>query len=98
MLRELAGPVARKTPSELCVDNAFRVEPSQPHNFTSVTTSTAHARLPLPPRPRPNHAQSPIAIMSDNENGENGDELVTKPFKFVTGELFPHLRISSFNR
>ncbi|EDU49074.1 cytochrome c oxidase polypeptide VIb [Pyrenophora tritici-repentis Pt-1C-BFP] len=22
--------------------------------------------------------------MSDNENGENGDELVTKPFKFVT--------------
>jgi hypothetical protein len=26
--------------------------------------------------------------MSDNENGENGDELVTKPFKFVTGELF----------
>jgi hypothetical protein len=27
--------------------------------------------------------------MSDNENGENGDELVTKPFKFVTG-MFLH--------
>ena len=27
--------------------------------------------------------------MSDSENG---DELVTKPFKFVTGELFPLLR------
>jgi hypothetical protein len=25
--------------------------------------------------------------MSDNENGnDNGEELVTKPFKFVTGE------------
>ncbi|KAL6710691.1 Cytochrome c oxidase subunit 6B [Coniothyrium glycines] len=23
--------------------------------------------------------------MSDNDNGENGEELVTKPFKFVTG-------------
>jgi len=33
--------------------------------------------------------------MSDNENGENGEELVTKPFKFVTGELFPRFRISS---
>jgi hypothetical protein len=31
--------------------------------------------------------------MSDNENGnDNGEELVTKPFKFVTGESFPHLR------
>ena len=31
--------------------------------------------------------------MSDNENGENGDELVTKPFKFVTGKLLPRLRV-----
>ncbi|KAF7570114.1 hypothetical protein PtrM4_101160 [Pyrenophora tritici-repentis] len=27
--------------------------------------------------------------MSDNENGENGDELVTKPFKFVTAGTPP---------
>jgi len=40
--------LARKTPSELCVDKASRVEPSQPHNFTSVTTSP-NAALPLPP-------------------------------------------------
>jgi hypothetical protein len=30
--------------------------------------------------------------MSDNENNDNGgDEMVTKPFKFVTGKLFPRL-------
>lgn len=29
-----------------------------------------------------------------SDNGENGEELVTKPFKFVTGELFPLLRAS----
>jgi hypothetical protein len=31
--------------------------------------------------------------MSDNENGnDGGEEMVTKPFKFVTGESFPRLR------
>ena len=29
--------------------------------------------------------------MSDNENNDSGEEMVTKPFKFVTGELFPRL-------
>ena len=30
--------------------------------------------------------------MSDNENNDSGEEMVTKPFKFVTGELFPRRR------
>jgi hypothetical protein len=49
-------------------------------------------RLPLPPH-HPGTTPQTTANMSDNENGENGDELVTKPFKFVTGELLPRLRV-----
>jgi hypothetical protein len=48
--------------------------------------------LPLPPH-HPGTTPQTTANMSDNENGENGDELVTKPFKFVTGELSPRLRV-----
>lgn len=47
--------LARKTPSELCVDKASRVEPSQPHNSTSVTTLPT-AALPLPPH----HLEKPL--------------------------------------
>ena len=36
------------------------------------------------------HAPRLSAIMSDNENGnDGGEEMVTKPFKFVTGESCP---------
>jgi hypothetical protein len=39
------------------------------------------------------HPRELAAIMSDNDNGnDNGEEMVTKPFKFVTGELCPRLR------
>jgi len=58
----------------------------QPHHrtsrLTSVTTPTPAVAATSPLAP------PPIAIMSDNENG---DELVTKPFKFVTGKLPPRL-------
>lgn len=51
-----------------------------PHNFTdALSFCPSHCR-----RPNPLHFTAPPAIMSDNENG---DELVTKPFKFVTGKL-----------
>lgn len=51
-----------------------------PHNFTDdLTSSTSNCR-----RITPLHSTKTTAIMSDNENG---DEMVTKPFKFVTGTL-----------
>jgi hypothetical protein len=52
---------------------------SQPiANFTDDKTSaTSNCR-----RTTPLHSTATTAIMSDNENG---DEMVTKPFKFVTG-------------
>ena len=51
-----------------------------PHIFTDdFTSTTSHSR-----RTTPLHSTKPTAIMSDNENGE---EMVTKPFKFVTGML-----------
>jgi len=86
---------SRKTPSELCVDNALRVERSN-RRATSPLHFRHHHQAPTPPCHCRNTTTVPtpqtIATMSDNENGENGDELVTKPFKFVTGELFPLLR------
>lgn len=48
-----------------------------PHNFTDLTSTTSNCR-----HTTPLHSPKPPAIMSDNENG---DEMVTKPFKFVTG-------------
>jgi hypothetical protein len=67
------------------VDKALGSFDAHPHNFTSVTTTstTSHCRTTTPRTTR-----HPTAIMSDNENG---DELVTKPFKFVTGEHVPRL-------
>jgi hypothetical protein len=57
-------------------------------NFTSVTTAhSSHCRHTTTAHPR-----APAANMSDNENNDNGEEMVTKPFKFVTGEHFPRLR------
>lgn len=51
-----------------------------PHNFTDdLPFPTSHCR-----HPTPLHSTATTAIMSDNENG---DEMVTKPFKFVTGTL-----------
>jgi hypothetical protein len=38
-------------------------------------------------RTTPETTRQTTANMSDNDNGENGDELVTKPFKFVTGRF-----------
>jgi hypothetical protein len=57
-------------------------------NFTSSRpAATSHC-----PHTHPEHAAHPTANMSDNENNDNGgDEMVTKPFKFVTGKLFPRL-------
>lgn len=47
-------------------------------NFTDdLTSTTSNCR-----HTTPLHSTEPTAIMSDNENG---DEMVTKPFKFVTG-------------
>jgi len=49
-----------------------------PHNFNDdLTSPTSHCR-----HTTPLHSTATTAIMSDNENG---DEMVTKPFKFVTG-------------
>jgi hypothetical protein len=97
MVRELAALVRP--------ENAERIVCGQCVAGRTIATSQLdtrhhfdhHRHQPLPPHPPPLHFHSNTAIMSDNENGENGDELVTKPFKFVTGELFPLLRISSIH-
>ncbi len=65
-----------------CVESKRSQPIANPHNFTDDLTSTpSHCR-----HPTPLHSTKPPAIMSDNENG---DELVTKPFKFVTGMWSP---------
>jgi hypothetical protein len=58
-------------------------------NFTSSRPSApSHCRTTTT-----QHTRYTAATMSDNENGnDNGEEMVTKPFKFVTGEFRPRLR------
>jgi hypothetical protein len=52
-------------------------------------TSLRHDCLPPAIAAHPEHTPDAPANMSDNENNDaGGDEMVTKPFKFVTGKLF----------
>jgi hypothetical protein len=52
-------------------------------NFTSSRpAATSHCR-----HTNTEHVSRITAIMSDNENNDSGEEMVTKPFKFVTGKL-----------
>lgn len=52
-------------------------------NFTSSRpAATSHCR-----HNTTEHASRTTAIMSDNENNDSGEEMVTKPFKFVTGKF-----------
>jgi hypothetical protein len=61
-----------------CVPVSAQSAHRHPHNFTDdLTSATSNCR-----RTTNLHSPKPTAIMSDNENGE---EMVTKPFKFVTG-------------
>lgn len=90
MLRELAALVRP--------ENAERIVCGQCVSGRTIATSQLHFRHHFDDHTKPSHCRhppprqtstTPIATMSDSENG---DELVTKPFKFVTGELFPLLR------
>ncbi len=60
---------------------AHALATSNPHFRHHSPFTPAIAATPTPPHPRKS-----TAAMSDNENSDNGDELVTKPFKFVTGK------------
>ena len=65
------------------------VESKRSQTIAILTTSLTPSTLPPSHCRRITTLHSTIspAIMSDNENG---DELVTKPFKFVTGKLRRH--------
>jgi hypothetical protein len=58
--------------------------PAIPNFTSSRPPTTSHC-----PHAHPEHAPDAPVNMSDNENNDaGGDEMVTKPFKFVTGKLF----------
>ncbi len=66
-----------------CVESMRSQPIAHPHNFTDdLTSPTSHCRHTAPLHSAATTAIT--AIMSDNENG---DDMVTKPFKFVTGML-----------
>jgi hypothetical protein len=70
-------PGLRRVANWLCARQCA-VSPSPSSHFTDdLTSATSNCR-----RTNNLHSPKPTAIMSDNENGE---EMVTKPFKFVTG-------------
>jgi hypothetical protein len=63
--------------------------PAIPNFTSSRPPATRHC-----PTPTPEYTPYAPANMSDNENNDaGGDEMVTKPFKFVTGKLF---RVAAF--
>ena len=79
LARQVGGcmPGLRRVANWLCAVSAQSAH-RHPHNFTDdLTSATSNCR-----RTNNLHSPKPTAIMSDNENGE---EMVTKPFKFVTG-------------
>lgn len=84
---ELAAEVA-------CPENAERLWVDKALPAQTIATSHLRLRHPLDDASHCRHTPPPdteytVANMSDNKNGnsEDPDELVTKPFKFVTGEF-----------
>lgn len=71
------------------VDKAAERAAASPTSLRHQLSTTCHCR-----HNNTANTRYTTAVMSDNGNDEGGDpsEMVTKPFKFVTGEPFPHLR------